>query len=288
MDFILHLSDGTPESYHVQNFWITQDILNQAPIFARAKLTTASYVAILPDYSAYGINDLFQHIQKANNQFPWATKTKKVFWRGTPSDLWKANTDNYSYAEIKALYSQRPRFIISKISNEFPDLIDAGIINIDPYNFIKNLKPFLLDENVIKNPESIPAHISFAYLPCLDGWMCTYPGYLWRLASNSLVFKNDSNQMLWFYKALKPYKHYIPVNYELGDLLEKIEWAKQNDALCQEIAENATKLALAELRDEDNFAYLYHALKKYESLQRFHTQELLTETQNSPDWVKVP
>ncbi len=66
--------------------------------------------------------------------------------------------------------------------------------------------------------------------------MCTYCGYQWRLLSNSLALKQESDEIQWFYIALKPYEHYIPIKNDMSDLLEIIEWARKNDDKCKKIS----------------------------------------------------
>ena len=285
VDFILALSDGVPESYAVQDFWVTENRSDQAPIFARSKKIWARHVVILPDYSAFSLENIFKQVNEANRKYPWSKKVKKAFWRGVPSDFWENQIDRFSTEEIRNIYSTRPRFIVSKFSVNHPDLADAGITSC--YGHAPLLKAFLEEERVMKPERSIPDHIANAYLPCLDGWSCTYPGYYWRLLSNSVVFKNESDQQLWFYRALKPNEHYIPLKYDCSDLEEKLKWAKANDAVCQQIAENATRFVLDQLTEEDNFLYVYRALKYYESLQQFNCMDLLSETLNASEWIRL-
>lgn len=37
--------------------------------------------------------------------------------------------------------------------------------------------------------------------------------------------------------AMNPWEHYIPLNFDLSDFREKLDWAKSNDRLLKEIAE---------------------------------------------------
>ena len=50
------------------------------------------------------------------------------------------------------------------------------------------------------------------------------------LAGDALVLKQESQFYEHFYKDLKPFEHYIPFKRDLSDLMEKIQWAKDNDA----------------------------------------------------------
>jgi hypothetical protein len=110
--------------------------------------------------------------------------------------------------------------------------------------------------------------------------MCTFPGYQWRLLSGSLSFKQESDEIQYFYSALKPYEHYIPLRRDVKDLLEKIRWAKKHDEECKEIAENARAFALQNLMPNQIYAYLYWTLERYASLQDFD----LSEASLGPEW----
>lgn len=49
------------------------------------------------------------------------------------------------------------------------------------------------------------------------------------LAGDSVVLKQDSSYYEHFYNELRPWTHYIPIRADLGDLLEKIQWAREHD-----------------------------------------------------------
>ena len=66
--------------------------------------------------------------------------------------------------------------------------------------------------------------------------------------------------------AAKPWTHYIPVNMNLTDFSEKMEWAKNNDGQVEEIAANGQELAENELTISTYRCYMYQLLKKYHSL----------------------
>lgn len=44
-----------------------------------------------------------------------------------------------------------------------------------------------------------------------------------------MVLKQDSGYYEHFYNELRPWEHYIPVRADLGDLLDKIRWARSHD-----------------------------------------------------------
>ena len=59
------------------------------------------------------------------------------------------------------------------------------------------------------------------------------------MAGDSLVLKQDSSFYEHFYRDLKPYQHYVPIQRDLTDLLDKVQWARDNDAQAKNIAQNA-------------------------------------------------
>lgn len=48
---------------------------------------------------------------------------------------------------------------------------------------------------------------------------------------------------LWFWQYLKPWEHYVPVRWDLSNLVEMIEWCQKNDKKAQKIAEQGQALA---------------------------------------------
>merc|ERR1712003_403669 len=59
----------------------------------------------------------------------------------------------------------------------------------------------------------------------------------------------------------KPYSHYIPLEYDLSDLIPKVEWLKAHDAEAKAIADRARELALKRMRLEDHICYVWRALE---------------------------
>jgi len=275
VDLIYSDTDGTPEFYMPGDFYILDDKQNQAPILSRAKIIDAKYVVLIPDY--YSVSTKWKKdclgILNLTKKIPWEKKEPLAFWRGGSHDK------GYDLENFK----KKPRVIISILSKEHPDLIEAGI-NVTEYMQFKDV---LIKENLIKNFASIEHHLKYKYLPVLDGYMCSYPGFQWRLLSNSLCFKQKSNEVQWFYSALKPYKHFIPIENDMSDLVEKINWARNFDDKCKEIAKNATDFVLDNLMLEDVYLYLYKVLKSYSSNQLFDKKKILKDTKNDPNWILI-
>ena len=257
LDFVITHCDGTDPS-----FPLPEHLKKAAPIFGWAKQRDVAHVVLVPDYSSISTrwyNDMRKLIEGrrfVGQRVSWEQRAEKVCWRGDPR---------------RGTY----RDVLVQLSQKLPELIDAGFINVPP-----ELAMF------VKPRISYEEQMIHKYLPVLDGIMCAYPGYQWRLLSESLTLKQDSAQIQWFYRALLPYVHYLPFRRNLSDLVEKVNWARAHDEECKQIAQNAKKFVLNNLLYDDIYRYLYLALMEYAKLQ--DTSFNWEATAADPRWRLLP
>lgn len=96
----------------------------------------------------------------------------------------------------------------------------------------------------------------------LDGTVAAYRmPYL--LGGGSLVFKPPSKYYEHFYNDLVPYQHYIPIEKDLSDLVEKIHWAIEHDAEAEKIARNGQIFANERLLPKNIFCYYAYLLTEF-------------------------
>lgn len=200
-----------------------------------------------------------QEVEKSSAKCPWENKIPKYFWRGKPNDA-----SNYSDRE---LWTKHRRGKFCYFSKQFPELIDAtfssywesslgGIVE-EFFNFFP------------KKVATFDEYVQHKYLIELDGYVAGTPGCAWKLLSNCAVFKHDSPFMLWYYRAMRPWVHYIPLKGDLSDVFEKLQWAKDHDEEAKQIAENGRRFAKENIMPEHLYLYCYKVLVKYASLQCF-------------------
>lgn len=65
----------------------------------------------------------------------------------------------------------------------------------------------------------------YKYQVSVDGTVAAYR-FPYLLLGDSLVMKQGSQYYEHFYVQLEPWVHYVPLERNLEDLLEKIKWAK--------------------------------------------------------------
>lgn len=113
-------------------------------------------------------------------------------------------------------------------------------------------------------------HLQYKYQIVFDGCCCTWPGYLWRLYSGCLTIKHESSEIQWFYSALKPYVHYIPLkkNFTENDILKLYKWLCENEEKCQIISNNAEKFIIENMKVEDMLTYYINVINKYSEIQQ--------------------
>ncbi len=261
LDFLLCPMDGIPEPYMPPGFYKSE---NQAPLLGNAKIKGTHPIILIPD--KFSLSDKWllttQEILHLNPKIVWEDKANKAFWRG-------ALTDTGLPDWVDADPSHSPRYQLTLLAKSFPQMIDAAITGEKGTPFRGATKE---------------EHLQYKYLPALDGHMCTYPGYQWRLLSNCLTFKQSSDQIQWFYRAIHPYQHYIPIQNDLTDLIEKIEWAKKNDEAVQKIGAESQFFAKNNLLMEHNYLYLWLTFIQYGKLQIINFNKLKQNMDKDPNW----
>ncbi|MEP9390169.1 glycosyl transferase family 90 [Mesorhizobium sp. KR9-304] len=80
----------------------------------------------------------------------------------------------------------------------------------------------------------------------IDGNTNAWTNLFTRLLAGCCVIKIASpfGYRQWYYDALTPWQHFVPVKADLSDLREKIDWCRTHDAECAEIASAGRDFAL--------------------------------------------
>lgn len=241
IDFIFSAQDTLP-----------QDL--QWPIFAITKQKGARGV-LFPDwYALKGFEPRRSEIIEGSSRYPWYSKNDLLFFRGGDSGVFDLSK-----------WSEYPRARLVSMSLQYPELINARFA-LDLHN--KSMLEMAKREGYIGDYVSMMDHAKYKYLMDIDGNCAATPRHPIFMFSNSVILKNTTNSILWFYRPLKPYIHFIPVAEDLSDLLIKLDWAKSHQEECQQIASNARAFANKHLTQEACYVYLYRLLLEYSLRQR--------------------
>lgn len=230
--------------------------MTSVPVLVFAKNKKENHV-LIPDFEIIkGYGKINHAIDEAVSKYPWVKKKEVAFWRGSTSggDFSKRKWRNF------------PRSRLVFLSLHHPQQIDARFTNL--CQGAENNREIVAMRKLMGKIVSQGESLRYKYLVDVDGNSCGYERPYWTLLSNCVVLKQTSDNIQWYYRILKPYKHYIPIANDCSDLLEKIEWAKSHDAEAKQIADRGTQLVRENLQIEHAYAYLYLLLTTYAERQK--------------------
>ncbi|XP_066283817.1 protein O-glucosyltransferase 1-like [Branchiostoma lanceolatum] len=182
-------------------------------------------------------------ITKANEAWPWEKKEDKAFFRGSRTSA-----------------ERDPLVLLSRAE---PELVDA--------QYTKN-QAWKSDKDTLGMPAvteiKLEDHCQYKYLFNFRGVAASFR-FKHLFLCHSTVFHVGEGWLEFFYPALKPWVHYIPVSQDLKDVKELIEFAKANQGVVKEIAERGFQFIWDHLRQEDVQCYWKKLLKKYAKILKF-------------------
>ena len=208
-----------------------------------------------------GWTNLITEIEKAKKSYSWRSKINKIYWRGTATDG-VYNLENYA---------NLPRLSVVMFSRSYPDLIDAKIVGYWQFQeHTEKIQPLMEvfdilfghDQHRVKETD----HLRYKYLASIDGATCAWKRVPWIMLSNSVLLKQETNKIEWFYSAIKPYVHYVPMNERLTDIFQKLKWMQENDKVVERISKNAQDFVKNNLMPDDIDAHTVIILNEYHKL----------------------
>lgn len=256
--FILEVIDRLPDLEMVVNVRDYPQVPNWVqptlPVFSFSK--TADYQdimypawtfweggpAVWPIYpTGLGRWDLMRDdLKQSAAQWPWKKKESKGFFRGSRTS------------------PERDPLIL--LSRESPELVDA--------EYTKN-QAWKSEKDTLGKPpaKEIPLvdHCKYKYLFNFRGVAASFR-FKHLFLCGSLVFHVGDEWQEFFYPQLKPWVHYVPVQQDLSDVKELIQFAKENDGIAQEIALRGRQFILDHLKMEDISCYWERLLTNYSKL----------------------
>lgn len=237
------------------------------PIFAYLGRDTSWIVPWPSSFTLMATQDVETIEHKDNShQKPWEEREAKAFWIGSVTGPWEFALDD----GIMSV----PRMKLLKLSKDHPEELHAEWSSTAGYgiSWVKdghNVSGFLAQhsrsvEELTGIPKSDYKKVedweNYKYYVNLDG--VVMGGRLNKLLSlGGVVLQHQAGYKENINALVKPYEHYVPIEYDLSDLVEKVQWLQQNEAEAKRIAENGKALALKRMRFEDHVCYVWRALE---------------------------
>jgi len=168
-------------------------------------------------------------------EIPWSKRKKKLFWRGSN----KGKKSEYLFFDWK--FSEMPRQRAIRLLRKRKDSdVKFGFV---PWSEFAQHR----------------------YILSLAG--NTYSSlFKHALRSGSCILRQEERMFEWFEPFLTEWKQYIPVRWDLSDLLDKLDWAKTNDKEAKRISENARQLGIHLLSTKILSCYTYCGINYFSNL----------------------
>lgn len=237
----------------------------EVPLFVFSKKNTELRPQILfPDSDVLeDLSNLQQEPLKGNALFPWDKKLSSGFWRGGMTGLDTSLNEDplelHNWTVKNFMHHDRANLV--QLSLDHPELLNARFLSGSLYPEGKKINRVY--SSFFGDFTPIPLHLQYKYQILVDGNSASWKRYVWQLYSNSLIIKQDSPYIQWFYGELQPYVHYIPCKKDFTDLIDLIKWAQENDSFCLEISQTAQKFAQEYLTKARMYQYIYLVLSAY-------------------------
>lgn len=201
---------------------------------------SSSLVAAIPDHRFYTEKGNYSLRNTIHNESldDWGMKKSLAFWRGTTSGRIHKKIDKNSIENL-------PRYKLCELSVNNAGMLDARISKTSRQvsDTVKDeVLERMRDEGVWGDVVDFTEFSHYKYLVEIDGNVTPW-SFFQKLMMGSCVLRVESDRKQWFYHKLEKWVHYVPVRKDMSDLLEKIQWCKDNDDRAREIALNGQRLA---------------------------------------------
>jgi hypothetical protein len=177
---------------------------------------------------------------------PWDQRRPVALWRGAPTGY--RATDNIL---------DLPRLTLCALAtrDDYAAYLDAGVTGLAQVQSQAEID--LLQRMGMVRDFIPPAQFqNWKYHIDIDGNTNSWPGLFQKLLCGSVVLKVGSARSFgqWYYNRLKPFEHFVPVQPDMSDLVEKIRILRANDQLARAIGARGRALALSMSIDTEMLA----------------------------------
>ena len=163
---------------------------------------------------------------------PWHKKKNKLLWRGAATGPLRGIPERNFQSRAYIVDVARRKKETSLINVGFTKLLNNPISSL---NEVKELHVRHM---------SIKEQLQYKYLLSLEG-NDVASGLKWMMISNSCVLMPVPAIESWFCESLlKPWEHFIPVDPNLGDLEEKLEFCIKNEDVAMAVAQQGKDFAM--------------------------------------------
>ena len=193
------------------------------------------YLPLDDDFFKNGVLHFFPQ----DNMLPYIDRKSELCWRGGCSGRGLYKSIRYRFVEKLYDYKNSNEIKLCNYWRENQNIDNKYFGNSLHFTeFLKYKIFFIVDGNVIAS------------------------NHMWGFASGAVPFLL-SRGTCWFSPLIIPYVHYIPVNFDLSNLIEQIEYINNNEEIAINIVKNSLEFVKIYFSSEFQKEYLKKNINKY-------------------------
>jgi Glycosyl transferase family 90 len=184
-------------------------------------------------------------------RLPWQSRQAIAFWRGSTTGI---RTGEKNWESL-------PRIRLCQLALKHPDVLDAGLSKV-VQTWHESDRQQIEAAGLVRGSVPEDEFLKFKYQIDIDGNSNSWPGLYQRLLTGSPVLKVASphGYRQWYYDRLQLWTNYVPVESDMSDLFEKIEWLRAHDDEAQAIGQAGLALA-ASLEYEQELVWAHGQIR---------------------------
>jgi hypothetical protein len=174
---------------------------------------------------------------------PFMERDAAIVWRGAPSGQGEPFADRLDAADPRLRQRVRMCLMLANHAEAAERKVDVGIARsrgLDP-----GLAARYEQAGLLRDPVSERSWCGRRYAIDIDGHANAFSNLFRRLLYGCCVIKVASplGFRQWYYDRLVPWTHYVPVQADLTDLRDAIEWVHDRPSDAERIAAEGRRLA---------------------------------------------
>ncbi len=176
----------------------------------------------------------------------WEDKKPTLIWRGSATgEGIGGNRDKYNVSTDVPHYPFGQRIdVVKEYFHKNQSIVDVAFPSAAIYRLPDHRKEPIgnLLRGYLRNSHiSMEDQLKFKYILSIEG-NDVASGLKWKMFSNSVVFMAKATVVSFFMEdLLVPFVHYVPLKDDLSNMVDMVEWARENDDMCRWISDQATK-----------------------------------------------
>ena len=215
-------------------------------------------------YSLDWVDNMCKFVEDKIKNQEWDMLINKVYWRGNTTD------GHYEYGGwyTPENWMLHPRGRACWLSLQYPHLIDAAFV-VDPI-FGLNLNKLKILKKVLPTSDRVSYEISldYKYQLLVAGIVSPWSSD-WKIHAGRVIFIHPMPWETYWDSLFKPWEHFIPIEPDYSDFIDKILWAIYHDEECKNMAIRSRNFMQTHANPEHMALYFYKVLLRYAKILDF-------------------